>query len=327
MRSWEFKFSVIHCRFRLFMQTQELSIIILNYNTKQLALDSISSIAKNYPKEVESGEFEVIIVDNASPDDSISAFKEYKKTTKIKSFHVVDSGGNIGFSKGNNKGIPYAKGRYILFLNPDTIVYPKTLNTMVEFMKKTPEAGASSCKLFNKDGELDFNCHRGFPTPWNSFCYFSGLQKMFPGSRLFAGYTQGWKDISGSHEVDAIEGAFMLIPRSVGDKIKWFDEDYFFYGEDLQFCYDIKKLGLKIYYVGEVETMHIGGASSGIKKKAQNITTANVESKRKIQIARFEAMKIFYKKNYKYTYPVWLQQLIYMGIDLMKKRALSALKT
>jgi GT2 family glycosyltransferase len=192
-------------------------------------------------------------------------------------------------------------------------------------MQDHPEAGAASCKLINKDGLMDFNCHRGFPTPWNAFCYFFGLQKMFPKSRLFAGYTQGWKDMNGTHEVDAIEGAFFFVPRTVGDKIKWFDEDYFFYGEDLQFCYDIMTQGLKIYYIGNVEIMHIGGAASGIKK-TQTVTNSNVEAKTKIQTARFDAMKIFYKKNYKKIYPAFLQYLIFSGIDFMKKRAISNLK-
>ena len=107
-----------------------LSIIILSYNTKQITLDAIASIEKNYPEEVMSGKFEVIVTDNDSPDRSIDAFREYKKQTKIKSFHPVDNGGNIGFAAGNNKGIPYVKGSYVLFLNPDTIVYPKTLTYM-----------------------------------------------------------------------------------------------------------------------------------------------------------------------------------------------------
>jgi len=308
------------------MNHVELSIIILNYNTKQLTIEAIESVEKNYPKEVASGQYEVIVTDNASPDGSLEAFKHYKKTTKIKSFHVVDNGGNIGFSAGNNKGVPFAKGQYVLFLNPDTIVYPKTLTYMMDFMKKHPEVGVSSCKLVNKDGALDFNCHRGFPTPWNSFCYFSGLQRMFPKSKLFAGYTQGWKDLNTAHEVEALEGAFMLMPRAVGEKVGWWDEDYFFYGEDLQFCYDINKLGYKVYYVGQVSIMHIGGAASGIKKKAQNITNANVESKRRIQKARFSAMKIFYKKNYQKKYPGWLHQLIYKAIDHLEARALAPLK-
>jgi len=299
-----------------------LSIIILNYNTKDLTLDAIASIEKHYLKEVASGEYEVIVADNASIDGSLEAFKTYKKETKIKSFHVIDNGGNIGFSAGNNKGIAYAKGHYVLFLNPDTIVYPKTLTYLVDFIEKHPDAGAVSCKLINKDGAFDFNCHRGFPTPWNAFCYFSGLQRIFPGSRLFAGYTQGWKDMTIMHAVDAISGAFMLMPRAVGEKVGWFDEDYFFYGEDLQFCFDIKRLGYKIFYVPEVTIMHIGGAASGIKKKTAHLTTIDVEAKRKVQLARFDAMKIFYKKNYKDTYPAWLQWFIFKGIDMLEKKTI-----
>lgn len=303
-----------------------LSIIILNYNTKQFTLDSVRSIEEHYEKEVGSGEFEVILCDNASTDGSIAAFHSYKKTSTIKSLHIVDNGGNIGFSAGNNKGVEYAKGKYVLFLNPDTVIYPKTLTYLVDFMEKSPDVGASTCKLMNKDGEIDFNCHRGFPTPWNAFCYFSGLQRMFPKSRLFAGYTQGWKDLSTDHEVDAIEGAFMLMPRNVGEKVGWWDEEYFFYGEDLQFCYNIKKLGLKIYYLGTVETMHVGGVASGIKKKTQHITSANREAKLRTQAARFDAMKIFYRKNYRKLYPVWVQWMMFVGINFLERRVLAKMR-
>lgn len=309
------------------MSQIDLSIIILSYNTKDLTIDAINSIEKNYPGEVTSGKFEVIVADNASSDGSLSAFKEYHKQTKIKSFHPVDNRGNVGFSAGNNKGVSFAKGKYILFLNPDTIVYPKTLTYLLEFMEKHPDAGAVSCKLINKDGKMDLNCHRGFPTPWNAFCFFSGLQRTFSKSKLFAGYTQGWKNFSTNHEVDAIEGAFMLMPYKVGEKVGWWDEDYFFYGEDLQFCYDIHKQGYKIYYVGEVEIMHIGGVSSGIKQKSQNITTANIERKRQIQKARFEAMKIFFQKNYKSKYPEIVQKFVFWGMSLLEKRALMRLST
>ena len=309
-----------------FMNRPTLSIIILSYNTKDITLDAIKSVEKHYPEEVASGDYEVIVTDNASTDGSFEAFKEYKKKTKIKTFHPVDNGGNIGFAAGNNKGLPYAKGDYILFLNPDTIVYEKTLTHMIAFMKEHPEVGVSSCKLMNKDGKMDFNCHRGFPTPWNAFTFFSGLQRMFPKSKLFAGYTQGWKDFSTTHEVDAVEGAFMLMPREVGEKVGWWDEDYFFYGEDIQFCYDIKKLGYKVFYVGEVSIMHIGGASSGIKPKSQNVTTANVEGKKRVQGWRFDAMRLFYKKNYKDKYPFFVYWAINVAIKHMHKKALSRLK-
>jgi len=308
------------------MSRPEVSIIILTYNTRQITLDAIESVEKNYPQEVKSGKFEMIVCDNSSTDGSLEAFEDYKKKSKIKIMHVVDNGGNIGFSAGNNKGVPYAKGKYVLFLNPDTIVYPKTLTYMLDFMEAHPDVGASSCKLINKDGALDFNCHRGFPTPWNSFCYFSGLQRIFPHSRTFSGYTQGWKDLKTSHEVDAIEGAFMLMPYEVGKKVGWWDEDYFFYGEDLQFSYDIRKLGYKIYYLGEVSIMHIGGAASGIKKKTANITIANIETKRKLQNARFEAMKIFYKKNYEKSYPALVKWIMFGGVDYLRNKTLAAMK-
>lgn len=302
-----------------------LSIIILTFNTKEITLSAVKSIEENYKEEVKSGKFEVIVADNSSTDGSLEFFKKYKENTNIKTFHVIDNGGNLGFSKGNNKGVPFAKGKYVLFLNPDTIVYKDTLTHMLSFMDKNPNVGASSCKLINQDNAIDFNCHRGFPTPWNAFSYFSGLCRLFPKSKLFAGYTQGWKDLNTTHEVDAIEGAFMLIPKKIGETVGWWDEDYFFYGEDLQFCYNIKKLGLKIYYVGEVSIMHIGGAASGIKKKTQNITTANIDDKRKLQLARFDAMKIFYSKNYKDIYPKWVYFLINKGIDFLKQKELSKL--
>lgn|SRR5258708_6686743 len=309
------------------MRMVDLSIIILNYNTKKITLEAIASIEQHYPKEVASGEYEVIVCDNASPDGSLQAFKEYKKKTKIKTFHVVDNGGNIGFAAGNNKGVPLAKGRYVLFLNPDTVMYPKTLTTMVKFMNEHPEAGAATCKVEIPDGGIDEASHRGFPTPWNAFTHFSGIEKAFPHIRIFAGYKQGWKDMNTIHEVDAIVGAFMIMPKEVGEKVGWWDEDYFFYGEDIQFCYNIRKLGYKIYYVPTVAILHYGGVASGIKKQSQNISTANIETRKKVQQWRFDAMRIFYKKNYADKYPKFVMWGVMKGIDYLHKKNMPKIAT
>lgn len=305
------------------MQTVELSIIIINYNTKQFTLEAIESIEKNYSEEVEAATFEVIVIDNASSDGSLEALNAYKKETAIKSFHVVANGGNLGFAAGNNKGIPYTKGRYVLFLNPDTVVYPKTLNRMVSFMDEHPDAGCATCKIEVPTGGIDEAAHRGFPTPWNAFCHFSGLEKLFPHSHLFAGYTQGWKDMTKIHEVDAIVGAFMLMPKKVGKEVGWWDDEYFFYGEDLQFCFDIKKKGYKIYYVPDVTILHYGGVASGIKKQSQNLTTADTQRKRRVQGWRFDAMKIFYKKNYQKQYPFFINWFVLSGIQYLERKNLS----
>lgn len=296
-----------------------LSIIILNYNAKDYVLDSIKSIEKNYPKEVASGEFQIIVTDNASPDGSLESFKKYKRTSKIKLFDVVDNGGNIGFAAGNNKGISYAQGKYVLFLNPDTLVYPKTLTRMIEFMDNTPDAGASTCRVEIPSGQIDEASHRGFPTPWNAFTHFSKLEKLFPHSKLFAGYTRGWEDFSKIHTIDAGVGAFLLVRREAGEKIGWWDEDYFFYGEDLQFCYDLRNAGYKVYYVPDVKILHYGGVSSGIKKQSQERTTANNETRKKVQGWRFEAMRIFYKKNYAHNHPL-ITWMVMKGIDFLHKR-------
>ncbi|HVF69615.1 MAG TPA: glycosyltransferase family 2 protein [Xanthomonadales bacterium] len=302
------------------MSKIELSVLILNYNTKELTLDAIASIEKNYPNEIKSGQFEVIVADNASPDGSLNAFYEYKKKSKIKLLHVVDNKGNVGFSKGNNNGLRHATGHYILFLNPDTVVYPKTLNKMLEFMDTHPDAGGATCKIEIPTGGIDEASHRGFPTPWNAFTHFSGLEKLFPKSQLFAGYTQGFKDMDLVHEVDAISGAFLFVRREVGEKIGWWDEEYFFYGEDIQFCYNIKKLGYKIYYVPDVSILHYGGVSSGIKKQSHHITTADKDHRKIMQGHRFEAMRIFYKKNYQKKYPRFVGWIVNEGINCLHKK-------
>ena len=301
-----------------------LSIVILNYNTKKLTLDLLNSIEENYGSEVKSGKFQVITADNASPDNSIDELRTFEKKTIIKDFIVCDNKANLGFSKGNNRAIKFATGRYVLILNPDTLAHMDTLNRMVDFMDQHPEAGAATCKILYADGSIDPNCIRGFPTPWNSFCHFSGLSKLFPGIKLFNGYLQyGWRDMNLVQEVEAIEGAFMIIPREFGDRIGWFDEDYFFYGEDLQLCFDILESGKKIFYVPDVSITHFGGASSGIKKQTLKLTTADIETKKRVQKFRFEAMRLFYKKNYSKKYPAIFRFMVFKAIDFLYGRKLA----
>lgn len=295
----------------------DISIIIVSFNTAKLTVEAIASIEKAYQKEVTNGQYEVIVFDNDSTDDSVIALREYKKQSKIKVFMILESKKNLGFAKANNASIKKAKGRYVLFLNPDTVMYPQTLPTIIGFMDKYTDAGACGCQLNIPSGGIDEASHRGFPTPWNAFCHFSGLEKKFPHSRLFAGYTRGWENMNTIHEVPAIAGAFMLVRREAGEKIGWWDEDYFFYGEDLDFCYSLHEKGYAIYYVPTVHILHYGGVSSGIKKQSQDITTANIERKRMVQRYRFDAMRIFYRKHYLKKYPTIINWFVLKGIDYL----------
>ncbi|HUD44320.1 MAG TPA: glycosyltransferase family 2 protein [Patescibacteria group bacterium] len=301
-----------------------LSIVMLNLNTKQITLQAIESIEKSYPKEIADGTYEIALVDNNSTDGSQDAIKEYSKKTKFKKFHVILNSENVGFSRGNNLGLDHIDGEYILFLNSDTIVNEKVFPYMINFLKTHPTCGAATCKLLLRNGEIDDATHRGFPTPWNSICHFSGLEKLFPKIKLFADYSMTYvEDMETPHEIDALAGAFMIMPKTTGEKVGWWDKDFFLYGEDIDFCYRIKQAGMKIFYVPEVSIIHLKGTSMGIRKESQDITTAQKERKIASQNARFDSMKIFYQKHYMDKYPKWLTNIIFWQIENMRKKNLA----
>lgn len=289
---------------------KDLSIVIVNYNSKDFVLRCIKSIKINFAKELENNEFEIIVVDNASSDNSKSVLEKEKEIT------FIYNSKNLGFSKANNVGIKKSSGRYVLFLNPDTIVYKDTLKKMIDFMDEHKKVGAATCKVVMKNEEIDDATHRGFPTPWNSLMFFIGFSRLFPKSRIFNGYHMGWLDMDKTHEIDALAGAFMMVRRTAGEKVGWWDEDYFFYGEDLDFCYMLKQNGWKIYYVADVSIFHHKGVSGGIKKVSEKITTANKQTKLRVTKWRYKAMEIFYDKHYKDKYPFFVTHLIKLAIKL-----------
>jgi len=297
------------------MANVDVSIIIVNYNAKDFLRDCLDSIFATVSKTIS---YEVIVVDNASSDESAQMVaKEFGSNITL-----IASRKNLGFSKGNNLGVKKAKGCYLLFLNPDTLMRKQTLETMVAFMDKTPQAGAATCFVRLEDGTLDDGAHRGFPTPWNAFCYFSGLAKLFPKSILFNGYNLGFKDLDTIHEIDALVGAFMLVRREAGEEIGWWDEDFFFYGEDLDFCYKLREKGWKIFFIPSVEILHYKGISGGIKEHSEHLSTADKETKLRATKERFQAMKLFYKKHYMVKYPKFITWLVFLGIDMKLQKSL-----
>lgn len=221
----------------------DLSIITVAFNSQNEMPQWIESIERTVKKY----SFEIIISDNSLTPDTDKVIKKLKD--KHLNITYVYNNANLGFSRGNNVGVKKSHGEYVLFLNPDMVVEEGTIDGMVSFLKKHPDAGTATPAVFLPSGRLDDSCHRGFPTPWRSFCYFSGLSKLFPKSKLFAGYNMTYFDFSKNHEVDSLAGSFLLVSRSLGNQLNWWDEDYFFYGEDIDFCYRIKKMGFKIYFV------------------------------------------------------------------------------
>jgi GT2 family glycosyltransferase len=231
----------------------DLSIIIVNYNVKEFLQNCINSIQKA-TKNITS---EIIVVDNASDDGSVELLQAQFPEVKL---FINEK--NLGFSAANNIGLKYSSGKYLLLLNPDTIVEENTFDTLIDFFQKTPDAGLAGCKILNPDGTLQLACRRSFPGPWTSFCKVTGLSSLFPKSKIFARYNLTYLDENKTYEVDAISGSFMMMKREVFEKIGGLDEIFFMYGEDLDWCYRVQKSGYKVYYVNSTQIIHYKGEST-----------------------------------------------------------------
>lgn len=265
----------------------DLSVVIPSYNTRELMEQALRTVAE----ASEGLRVQVIVVDNASRDGSPEMVE-----ARFPGAELIRNDRNLGFGGANNIAFRRVKGRHVLLLNSDTIVRADTLRALVEFMDAHPEAGAAGCKILNPDGTLQLDCRRGFPTPSAAFCKLTGLSRLFPRSRRFARYNLTYLDPEETNEVDALSGSCMIVRRRVLEEVGGFDEDYFMYGEDLDWCYRMRQAGWKIYYVPATQIIHFGGASG------------RGESMR-IQFRKNAAMSIFVRKHMRDRYrffPAWL---------------------
>jgi GT2 family glycosyltransferase len=252
-----------------------LSIIIVNFNVKKLLEACLYSVAK----AIEGIAAEVIVVDNASSDGSVEYLKEQFPASRF-----IVNAYNEGFAKANNKGLEQATGRFILFLNPDTIVPPDCFSKCIRFFETHNQAGAIGVKMVNGEGKYLKESKRGFPSPSVSFWKLSGILRLFPRSRVFSRYYMGHLDDDNNHEVDVLSGAFMMVKKEVLDKIGGFDERFFMYAEDIDLSYRIQKAGYKNYYFAGTSIIHYKGAST--KKDVRYVRQF------------YRAMSQFVKKHY-----------------------------
>lgn len=294
----------------------DFSIVIVSFNTKELLADCLKSVlaaAKNL-------KVEIFVSDNNSHDGTAKMVKE-----NFPAVNLIANKTNLGFSKANNIAIRKCRGKYLLVLNPDTRIMADTLVKMQGYMENHQDVGIATCRVELPNGELDPDCRRHFPTPWRAFSHFSGLAKIFRGSKVFDQYYFGYRSADGEHEIDACHGAFMMVKRSALAKVGLFDEDFFFYGEDLDWCWRFKEKGYKIMFAPITKIIHYKGAASGMKQISKHLTKATRESKRKALVESTRAMKLFYQKHYQDKYPFFVNWLMYLGIWILGKyRLLSA---
>ena len=253
----------------------QLSVIILNYNVRYFLVQCILSV-QNALEGIDS---EIIVVDNASSDDSCEMMKD-----KFPNIKLIENATNLGFPKGNNIGVAQAKGEYICILNPDTVVaedtFVKILNS--KFQIPNSQLGIIGCKLIDGTGNFLPESKRGVPTPWVAFTKIFGLYKI---SNYFGKYYAQHLSDNESGKVDILVGAFMLMKRELYLKVGGFDENCFMYSDDIDLSYLVLKTGKSNYYFHETSVIHYKGEST-----VRDGT----------YMKRFrEAMQFFYKKHFK----------------------------
>lgn len=280
----------------------DLAVVILNYNTAGLLRNCLRSIrASQHQLRVR-----VLVVDNASNDGSAAMVR-----AEFPEAELLINSANIGYSAGNNAALralgfeqPASSEellpRYVLLLNPDTVLPPTALAQMVRFMDDHPTIGVAGPRVRRPDGSLDRACRRTFPTPQVSFYRMIGLSRLFPQSQRFNAYNLEYLPEDSVHPVDSVVGAYMQVRREAVLAVGLLDERFFMYGEDLDWAKRIKDAGWEVWYNGAVEITHVKEAASSQSTKSR--------------IDFYEAMWLFYQKHYRSQTNRVLDKFIISGI-------------
>ena len=280
------------------MITPVLSIVILNYNVEhflEICLDSVLAASRNL-------DVEIWVVDNHSSDGSVEMVRK-----KFPQVHLLANQENLGFSRGNNLAMARCSGKYILLLNPDTIVPEDGFEKCLSYMSSHPEVGGLGCRMIDGSGQFLPESKRGLPTPWVSFCKAFGLARLFPESPRFGKYHLSYLSETEIHEVDVLSGAFMWMRKEVLDKTGFLDEAFFMYGEDVDLSYRIQLAGFKNAYFPDCTILHFKGEST----KRGSISFVQ---------HFYKAMLLFSRKHFKGN--LVFSWFIYVGIGV---RAILAL--
>ena len=230
-----------------------VSIIIVNYNVREFLHHALVSLQK----AMKGMRGEIIVVDNASDDGSVEMVRRRFPTVQL-----IASKVNLGFAKANNLGLKRARGKFFLLINPDTLVQEDTLRVMIKFFQENADVGLAGCKVLNPDGTFQLACRRSFPRPWVAFSKMIGLSALFPNSRFLGRYNLTYLSPDETYEIDAVSGSFMMVRREAYEQVGGLDEEFFMYGEDLDWCYRIQQAGWKNYYVHSTQIIHYKGEST-----------------------------------------------------------------
>jgi GT2 family glycosyltransferase len=230
----------------------DVSVIIVNWNTSALlraCLESVYSTTRLIT-------FEVIVIDNASTDDSVAMMQR-----KFPAVRIIANRANRGFAAANNQGIAIASGRYVLLLNSDTVVLENAIAKTIAFADRYPDTSVTGCRILNADGTLQESCFM-FPSLLNFALFATYLYRLFPRSRFFGREQMSWWRRDDAREVDVVTGCYMLVRREAIDDVGGMDESFFMYAEETDWCYRFKAKGWKRRFTPDAEIIHLGGGSA-----------------------------------------------------------------
>lgn len=289
-----------------------LSIIIVNHNSKKLLRDCLKSIFQN----IKDIDFEILVVDNASLDESLEMIR-----SEFSEIKVIINKENFGFARANNQAIKKAEGKYILLLNPDTIILDKNFKKFIKFMEEHSEVKACGPLVLNSDKTMQRQCKRGLTTFWNSFTYYSGLWRLFSQNKWwrkkFGGYFLLNKPDDEICEVDNLSGAAMMVKREILEKVGLMCEDYVMYWEDIDWCFRIKQAGWKICYFPSTKIIHYGGAGGTQLHIFKNLWYFHKGAC--LFYKRYLASNYFFLSNFLYYSGIWIAFSLKLLSNLFRK--------
>lgn len=269
-----------------------VSVVIVNWKTPELLAACLDSVLA----DTRSAEFEIWVVDNNSGDHSVEMMRQ-----RFPSVNLIANSENVGFGRACNQVIPVATGKYVLLLNPDTVVVDDAISSMANYLDENANCGSVGPKVLNPDGTLQLACRRSFPTPAASFYRLTYLSKLFPKSERFAQYNLTYADPNQVLDVDALSGSCMMVRKTVVDTVGLLDEDIFMFGEDIDWCWRFKEAGWRVTYLPTAEVFHYHGASSRLRPVG---ATVNLH----------KGMEVFYRKHQAPHHNAVFNALVYAAI-------------
>ena len=281
-------------------------VIVVSAGAREHVRTCLASLERH---PLGAGAMRVVVVDNASGDGTVEMVRAEFPAVELETLSW-----NAGFCIANNVALRRTAGPYVLLLNPDTELSPGALDHMVGLMSRRPDVGVCGCRLVQPNGTFDHAAKRSFPTPLGALSHFTGLGRRASAGPRLAQYRAPALDEFGSGEVDAVNGAFMLVRRSAMDEVGLLDEGYWMYMDDLDWCYRFKQRGWKVWYDGGVTVTHVKGGTTQVRRHRglrQNV-------------AFHRSMGRFYRKFYAGRRPL-VDVAIYAGIGV--KLAVSAVRS